>query len=81
MKLIPIATAFAFLASSANAETIYVEPSPFWNSYYAASNGFAQGYARSSELRANEAMINAYRQSLGLPPCTLRLLAFDMPRC
>jgi hypothetical protein len=76
MKILSLAILFAILAWVASLnfahaqQTIYVEPSPFWSSYYAASNGFNESYNITANARARGAMVNAYREAHGLPKCS-----------
>jgi hypothetical protein len=75
--------AFAILASiamtpMASAQPYYgQQPSAFWNSYYAAQNGFNQGMmaqSLASNRRNTEAIVNEMRAQRGLPPCSIGLL-------
>lgn len=74
MKL-TISTIFA--VSLLSALPVRAQQNSFWNSYYAAQNGFNNSFNQgmmAQSLQTQRAMVNSYRQANHLPPCHFGLV-------
>ena len=76
MKTTSIAIALALTASPASAQTCTFASGMAFCSQPSQgfAGGFAEGYARSAEVRERYAELNTYRQLNGLPRCHYGIL-------
>jgi hypothetical protein len=73
-RLLTWAIVFGILYWVISLNLAHAQDNSFWNSYYAAQNGFNSGNLAQGSRRETEALINESRARRGAPPCSIGII-------